>query len=115
MDGTDTDLLTLAVEAFKGGDAARAESLFRAVLAADPANGVAHHQLGVLAISRGDMRAGIEHLTHAAALAPWEPEYHNNLGAARKASQAASGSPAAFSATPRLLWYSGSHGARAAA
>lgn len=85
MDGADTDPLALAVEAFKDGDGAKAESLFRAVLADDPGNGAAHHQLGVLAISRGDMCAGAEHLSHAAALAPWEPEYHNNLGVALNA------------------------------
>ena len=85
MDGPDTDLLSRAVEAFKSGETTTAEGLFRAVLADDPGSGVAHHQLGVLAISRGDMRAAVQHLSHAAALAPWEPEYHNNLGVALNA------------------------------
>ncbi len=85
MDQTDTDLLGLAAQAFNACDAEGAQALFEAVIAADPANAVAHHQLGVLAMARGDARLAAQSLSLAAALAPWEPEFHNNMGVALNA------------------------------
>ena len=86
MDGPDDDLLRQAVEAFNAGEAAQAQILFRAILTRDPTHALAHHQLGILALSVGDFPTSVEHLQYAAALSPLDPDFHNNLGVALNAS-----------------------------
>lgn len=77
---THSDILNMAIAAFGQGDAAKAASLFRAVLQADPKNPIAHHQLGLIAFSEGDGELAEKHLHRAAAANPLDAEYHNNLG-----------------------------------
>ena len=85
MDAPEDDLLRQAVEAFNDGEAAEAQALFSALVARDPTHALAHHQLGILALSVGDFPTAIERLQYAAALAPLDPDFHNNLGVALNA------------------------------
>jgi len=85
MDAPEDDLLRQAVEAFNAGEAAEALALFHALVARDPTHALAHHQLGILALSVGDFPTAIERLQYAAALAPLDPDFHNNLGVALNA------------------------------
>lgn len=96
MDETNESLLGQAIEALNAGEAARAQALFAATLAMDPANALACHQLGVLALEAGDGESGIRYLSRAASLAPREPEFHNNLGVALNAAGRPGEARAAF-------------------
>lgn len=66
------------------GDLARAETVYRAILAADPAHANALHLLGVIAYQRGDHPSAIELISRAIAAAPDAPDFHVNLGNAQK-------------------------------
>ncbi|MGY2050443.1 O-linked N-acetylglucosamine transferase, SPINDLY family protein [Methylobacterium sp. JK268] len=71
-----------AVAAHRGGDHARAETLYRAFLAREPDHPVALHLLGMLLHERGRTRAGLPLLERAAALQPGDPEVLSNLAVA---------------------------------
>ena len=55
-------------------------TLWSEVLARNPAAPVAHNNLGLALIERGDLDNAAEHLRQALAVAPNDPEAHTNLG-----------------------------------
>ncbi|HEY2155079.1 MAG TPA: tetratricopeptide repeat protein, partial [Isosphaeraceae bacterium] len=71
--------LVLGEVLFEGGQLERAEGQFRAVLGRNPPNPRAHFGLGRIALARGDLVAGTDHLTKAAAAAPGFKAVHASL------------------------------------
>ena len=57
-----------------------AESLYRAVLEAEPANTDALNLLGVLEHQRGRHQEAVEWISKAIQISPKNPDFHNNLG-----------------------------------
>lgn len=90
------DLLDMAIASYAYGDMVKAGGLFRSVLKHDPANAVAHHQLGLMAFADGDTALAERHLQRAAALNPLDGEYHNNLGVVLNARGNHAGARTAF-------------------
>lgn len=90
------DVLDMAIACFAQGDMAKAASLFQAVLRQDPANPIAHHQLGIMAFAEGDSALAEKHLQRAAAANPLDGEYHNNLGVVLNARGNYAGARTAF-------------------
>jgi type II protein arginine methyltransferase len=80
MDGSIGELLTQAVGHYRAGEWAEAVPLFRQVIARDPANAVAHHQLGLIAFQSGQTALAANLIAQAIATEPNDAEYHNNLG-----------------------------------
>ncbi|WP_242482036.1 tetratricopeptide repeat protein [Paracraurococcus ruber] len=64
------------------GDWAAAEALYRQVLRRRPDDANAHNLLGVLARQRGDAAGALRHTERALAVAPEEPVFLANRGAA---------------------------------
>jgi tetratricopeptide (TPR) repeat protein len=64
------------------GDLAGAAACYRAVLRAAPKEPNAHNLLGVLARQQGDSQAALRHTEQALALAPDQPAFLANRGAA---------------------------------
>ena len=58
------------------------ETLWAHALACNPANDVAHFDLGTYLLDRGRVDEAIGHLRQAVALAPNDDEFHGNLGVA---------------------------------
>jgi protein O-GlcNAc transferase len=69
-----------ALTAHRAGDLARAESLYRLVLAGDARQFDAMHMLGIVAGQRGDYREGVRRLTDALKIKPEATEGYINLG-----------------------------------
>jgi len=72
--------LALAVDCHRSGDLARAEVVYRRVLAADPGNADALHWLGLLLFQRREPAAALPLLEAAVAARPGFAEAHNNRG-----------------------------------
>ena len=64
---------------FQQGRWVEAAQVFRQVLAAEPANPVAHHLLGLTAFQTGDFEGGIASLRRSIALQPHDAAAHGNL------------------------------------
>lgn len=69
----------LAQAAEQDDDPAYRTELLTAALAADPWNGAAHNNLGVLALEAGDLDAALRHLTEARRLLPGHADPRFNL------------------------------------
>jgi len=74
------DLFEQALDRLRADDLARAGELLERVLAADPAHGAAHYQLGNVRRDLGDRAAAERHFRRALELDPGHAEAHNNLG-----------------------------------
>jgi predicted TPR repeat methyltransferase len=74
------DALSLAIEAHRAGYLEDAETLYRRILALDPAQADAMHFLGVLLHRRDRSDAAIDLIERSIALNPDMPDRHNNLG-----------------------------------
>jgi tetratricopeptide (TPR) repeat protein len=72
--------LQAGLEHHQAGRLDQAEAVYKAVLAADPANADALHYSGVIAYQRGDMGAAASLITAALARNPANAPAHNNLG-----------------------------------
>ncbi len=75
-----TERFALANERHLAGDLAGAQSLYQAILEADPDHTDAMFRLAVLALQRGDCAYALDWLTRALALAPQHPRYRLALG-----------------------------------
>jgi tetratricopeptide (TPR) repeat protein len=73
------DALNLALEHHRAGRLAEAESIYRQILAAQPAHAGALNFLGLLARQVGRPDVARELLTQAVAASPGFPDAHNNL------------------------------------
>jgi protein O-GlcNAc transferase len=69
-----------ALAAHRAGDLARAETLYRLVLATDAKQFEAMHMLGIVAGQRGDYREGVRLITDALKIRPDVPDGYINLG-----------------------------------
>jgi tetratricopeptide (TPR) repeat protein len=78
IDGT----LAEAIRHHRAGNAAEAEQLYRAVLAASPDNHLASYNLGLLCLAQGRPREAIDACRDAIAARPDHVEAHINLGTA---------------------------------
>lgn len=74
------DALTLAVQAHRAGFLDDAETVYRRILALEPAQADAMHFLGVLLHRRDRSDAAIDLIEQSIALNPSMPDRHNNLG-----------------------------------
>lgn len=72
--------LQQAVQFHRGGDLARAEAIYRQVLAIDPEHPDATHLLGMVAHAAGRSDDAVELMQRAIARSPCVPHYHANLG-----------------------------------
>ncbi|HCA26645.1 MAG TPA: sulfotransferase [Betaproteobacteria bacterium] len=77
--------MQLALQHHQQGRLEQAESLYRQVTQADPANADAWHLLGVAAAQRGDHEAAVSLISRAISRRPEAALFHNNLGNALKA------------------------------
>jgi tetratricopeptide (TPR) repeat protein len=75
-------VLQQALEHHRSGRLNEAEQLYRQALLADPANGDAHHLLGMIALARGCALEAINSLSAAIARNPNAAQYHEHLGTA---------------------------------
>jgi protein O-GlcNAc transferase len=69
-----------ALAAHRAGDLARAESLYKLVLASDARQFDAMHMLGIVAGQRGDYREGARRIADALKIRPNVPDAYINLG-----------------------------------
>ncbi len=72
-------LLQQAVQAHQAGDLARAETLYRQILAYQPNHADAQHLLGLVCYAHGDLAAAAEHVQCAIAAAPLMAVFQFNL------------------------------------
>jgi protein O-GlcNAc transferase len=82
---TITEALTTALQSHQAGDLQRAESIYRQILQADPAQAVAMHFLGVIAHQVGKQEVAIDYMKRSLALMPYNEGFHCNLGMAYQA------------------------------
>lgn len=75
--------LELGTSAHLAGQKQRAETIYRQILAADPAHPDALHQLGLLAIDAGNLPLAEQLISRAISSRADEPNYHSNLGFVR--------------------------------
>lgn len=76
--------LPVAVRLHQGGAPERAEPIYRAVLAANPADADAWHLLGVAALQQGRCAEAVEHFNKAIGLRPDAAAAYRHLGVACK-------------------------------
>jgi len=95
-------VLAEAVARHADGDAVAARALFETVLALDPSNAIASHQLGLLAFAAGEVGSAVGLLRRATEADARDPEYRNNLGVALNAAGDLPGAAAAFEAALAL-------------
>lgn len=69
-----------ALEQFRRGDLAGAESACRRLLAATPRDADLLNLLGVIVGQKGDLRESADCIARAIAIKPGQPSYHANLG-----------------------------------
>jgi len=69
----------LAREALANGDVGVAETLLKALIAASPREGRAHHLLGAIAYGAGKDAAAAEHFAQAIRLEPQNGDYYSDL------------------------------------
>ncbi|MFQ5730969.1 MAG: tetratricopeptide repeat protein [Planctomycetaceae bacterium] len=74
--------LQQAMEVHERGDLQQAASLYRRMIAEEPANADARHLLGVTAMQQRDFESAVESIRSAVAIDDGIPLYHSNLGAA---------------------------------
>jgi tetratricopeptide (TPR) repeat protein len=80
MDGPVGELLAQAVRHYLAGEWPQAVPLFQQVLARDPTNPIANHQLALVAFQSGQPALATQLIERAVASDPGNAEYHNNLG-----------------------------------
>ena len=76
---TDQELAS-AVQLHQAGDRAKAEAIYRQILAREPNNGHALHLLGVIALQNGRNEEAVELIRRAIANGPDWADFHFNLG-----------------------------------
>ncbi len=74
-----------AIERHKAGDLAEAERLYRAAVAADSGDAVAHNLLGMVLQQTGNLTAALAEIELALSLKPDYPQAFNNRGIVRQA------------------------------
>ncbi len=79
---TPSENLRQALQFHQGGDAARAEALYRKVLCVQPENAEAWNLLGAACVQLRRLDEGIDYLRRAVALQPAFAAAHENLGVA---------------------------------
>jgi tetratricopeptide (TPR) repeat protein len=79
---TSFERLQLAVHHHQAGDVARAEELYRLVLADEPRNADAHHLLGLIALAQDDAQRAVDHIRRAIDCNPAAAQFHFHLGTA---------------------------------
>jgi protein O-GlcNAc transferase len=82
---TITEALTIALQSHQAGDLQRAETIYRQILQADPAQAVALHFLGVIAHQVGKQEVAIDYMKQSLELTPYNEGFHCNLGMAYQA------------------------------
>lgn len=92
------EVLAEAVSSQRDGKVTGAVDLFHAVLALQPSNAIANHQLGVIAFARGDVDFSVDFLRRAVAIDPSDSEFQNDLGVVLNALGDLRGAKAAFEA-----------------
>jgi len=81
--GADAALLQLLQQAIgfhTAGDLARAERIYREVLAQDPVHPIALHYLGIFLHQNGQHDEGVQSIRLSCALQPDNAAWHNDLG-----------------------------------
>jgi tetratricopeptide (TPR) repeat protein len=71
-----------AIRMFVAGDLRGAETIYRQILAQQPANADALHMMGVIASHTGRLDAAVDLIAKAIAIKPGASEFHYNLGLA---------------------------------
>ena len=89
-----------ALAAHRQGRIAEAERGYAQVLAANPANAVATHYLGLIDWTRGDLARAEERMRASIASDPKVPDFHNNLGLLLRDTGRAAQAIACFRAAP---------------
>ena len=72
-------LFQAALAHHEAGRTAAAESLYRTILARDPAHADSLHLLGLITAQQGDPETGVAMIRRAMALAPGQAPHHNSL------------------------------------
>lgn len=75
-----TEILASGIRFHQAGDFAKAESMYRQILHAEPGHADALHLIGVIAHQTGKNWTAVEYIEKAIAINPSTPYYHNNLG-----------------------------------
>jgi len=96
MDDRGPDLLARAIVFCQEGDLAAGRELLDRVLAHDPTNLVANHQMGVVAFATGDAATAEQYLRRAALIDPADADVQSNLGVVTKARGDLASARAAF-------------------
>lgn len=94
--------IAMALEHHRAGRLAEAESIYRQVLAVDPAHFDALHLLGVAVLQAGRPEEAVPYMSKALAERPGNPHTHNNLGEAYRALGDPARARAAFEAAIAL-------------
>lgn len=96
------DRLDAAIAIHRQGRVAEAESVYRAILAAEPDHAEARHMIGVVLLQRGDAAAAAAEIARAIDAKPDSARFHNNLGNAQLALGRAKDAAAAFTRAVEL-------------
>ncbi len=75
-------LIKTALARHQAGDAQAAETLYRQIIAQDPAHADALHLLGALRHQSGNIEEAVEYISRAISLKPGQADYHAALGSA---------------------------------
>lgn len=79
---TIAEALNTALKHHQAGNLPQAASIYRQVLAAEPAHAQALHFLGVVELQTGQAATAVEHIERACQIDPYNAVYHGNLGSA---------------------------------
>jgi predicted nicotinamide N-methyase len=102
MDDRGPDLLARAIGFCQEGDLEAGRELLVRVLADDPVNVVANHQMGVVAFAMGDPTGAEHFLRRAALIDPGDADVQSNLGVVTKALGDLASARTAFETAIRL-------------